>query len=122
MTASHDAHCSGSDETFELAPVPLWLEDYSALKALLDDWRQDGVRDLRAYLRDDISRAKECAEQIKVLKVNRAALAVFEARDCDELVGNLSRVFRDDMLTSLTEEVARNRSPICVAAEKQYRT
>ena len=107
MTASHDAHCSGSDETFELAPVPLWLEDYSALKALLDDWRQDGVRDLRAYLRDDISRAKECAEQIKVLKVNRAALAVFEARDCDELVGNLSRVFRDDMLTSLTEEVAQ---------------
>ena len=30
----HDA------EMFELAPVSLWLEDYSALKALFEQWRR----------------------------------------------------------------------------------
>lgn len=107
MTASDDACRSDADDMFDLAPVPLWLEDYSALKALLDDWRRNGVTDLRAYLREDPTRALECAGQIKVLKVNRAALAVFEALDRDELVANLSRVFRDDMLNSLTDELAQ---------------
>lgn len=102
----HSAAASESD-MFELAPVPLWLEDYSALKALLARWRADGVRDLRAYLTDDFTRVKECSEQITVLKVNRAALALFEARDTADLVGNLNRVFRDDMLTSHLEELVQ---------------
>ncbi|HMK81847.1 MAG TPA: sensor domain-containing diguanylate cyclase [Xanthobacteraceae bacterium] len=106
QTPSPDDACRSDDaELFDLVPVPLWLEDYGALKDLLAGWRQDGVRDLRAYLRDDVMRVKECAEQIKVLKVNRAALSLFEARDCADLVGNLSRVFRDDMLKSFTEEL-----------------
>jgi diguanylate cyclase (GGDEF)-like protein len=107
QTPSPDARDSDADDMFDLAPVPLWLEDYGALKELLTQWRQDGVKDLRAYLRDDVARAKECSQQIKVLKVNRAALAVFEARDCAELVGNLSRVFRDDMLNSFTDELVQ---------------
>lgn len=35
-------------EMFDLAPVSLWLEDYSALKALFAQWRSDGVTNLRA--------------------------------------------------------------------------
>src|SRR5689334_14174583 len=106
MHSSADAPASDSD-MFELAPVPLWLEDYSALHALLAQWRADGVKNLRAYLNDDVTRVKECSEQIKVLKVNRAALALFEARDIEQLVDNLNRVFRDDMLTSHIEELVQ---------------
>src|SRR5262249_22212531 len=73
----------------------------------LTRWREDGVRDLRAYLSDDLNRVKECSEQIKVLKVNRAALALFEARDAADLVDNLNRVFRDDMLMSHLEELVQ---------------
>ena len=36
---------------FELAPVSLWLEDYSGLRRLFDAWRAAGISDLRAYLR-----------------------------------------------------------------------
>ena len=35
---------------FDLAPVPLWLEDYSGVKALLDGWRRAGVTSLREHL------------------------------------------------------------------------
>jgi diguanylate cyclase (GGDEF)-like protein len=107
MQTSSNAIASDDAEMFELAPVPLWLEDYSTLKRLFDDWRRDGVTDLRAYLADDMSRVKDCSEQIKVLQVNRAALTLFEARDHDDLVGNLSRVFRDDMLESHLEELVQ---------------
>jgi diguanylate cyclase (GGDEF)-like protein len=107
MQTSLEAIHSDDAEMFELAPVPLWLEDYTALKALFARWRQDGVKDLRAYLADDLARVKECSEQIKVLKVNRAAITVFEARDSADLVGNLSRVFRDDMLKAHIEELVQ---------------
>jgi len=34
---------------FELAPVSLWLEDFSAVRALFARWRTEGVTDLAAY-------------------------------------------------------------------------
>ena len=56
-----------SEEMFELAPVSLWLEDYSALHALFTRWRALGVTDLRQYLRDDVTRVAECTRQLRVL-------------------------------------------------------
>jgi diguanylate cyclase (GGDEF)-like protein len=77
------------------------------LKQLFATWRHAGVTDLRAYLLDDPWRIKECSELIKVLKVNRATLAVFEANDLAHLVANLPRVFRDDMLKAHIEELVQ---------------
>jgi len=56
MQNAADAHLSahGDDaEMFALAPVSLWLEDYSGLKQLFATWRHAGVPDLRAYLLDE---------------------------------------------------------------------
>ena len=41
---------------FDLAPTSLWLEDYQALRLQLDTWREDGVRDLKTFLLEDLSR------------------------------------------------------------------
>jgi diguanylate cyclase (GGDEF)-like protein len=90
---------------FELAPVSLWLEDYSALKALFQRWRDEGVTDLRAHFEADPSRAKQCSACIRLIKVNRKTLALFGADDTDHLVANLDKVFRDDMLTTHVEEL-----------------
>src|SRR5262249_13256508 len=40
-------------------------------------------------------------------KVNRATLALYEARDQDELIAGLGRVFRDDMLKTHIEELVQ---------------
>lgn len=58
---------------FELAPVSLWLEDYSGLKQLFDRWRAEGVTNLLTYLAQDAARLRECTSMIKVLKVNQHA-------------------------------------------------
>ncbi len=92
---------------FELAPVSLWLEDFSGVKALFDAWRQAGVTSLREHLGGHPERVKDCASRIRVLHVNRKTLSLFGATDLGHLVGNLDRVFRDDMLLTHIEELVQ---------------
>jgi diguanylate cyclase (GGDEF)-like protein len=92
---------------FELAPVSLWLEDYSGLKALFDEWRAAGVDDFFAHVarRPDLILA--CTKQLKVLKVNQRTLTMFAADSQEHLVDNLIQVFRDDMMGHVTHELAQ---------------
>ena len=92
---------------FNLAPVALWLEDYSGVKALFDVWRRAGVTSLRDHLTGRPELVKECASRIRVLRVNNKTLNLFAARDLDHLVSNIDRVFRDDMLTTHIEELVQ---------------
>jgi PAS domain-containing protein len=94
-------------EMFDLAPVSLWLEDYSLLKAQFEEWRRAGVNSLRDYLREDPSRVKACSDRIRVIKVNRTTLALHEADDLAHLVQNLGLIFRDDMLKTHVEELVQ---------------
>ena len=96
-----------SGGVFDLAPVSLWLEDYSGVKALFDGWRRAGVTSLRDHLNGQPARVKECASRIRLLQVNRKTLELFVATDFDHLAGNLDRVFRDDMLTTHIEELVQ---------------
>lgn len=92
---------------FEVAPVSLWLEDYTELKVLLDQWRRSGVVDLRAYLIEDRSRIKACVDRMRILRVNRRTLALFEVNDLPHLVANLGAIFRDEMYLNLVDELVQ---------------
>lgn len=92
-------------DMFELAPVSLWVEDFSALRQLFTQWRSEGVTDLRVWLKEDPRRVAQCSARIQVLKVNRRTLELFEAHDLAHLVESLDRVFRDDMHDQHLEEL-----------------
>jgi len=94
-------------DMFELAPVSLWLEDFSALKLLFERWREQGVSDLRAHLREHPECIAECSRSLKVLRVNRRALSMLGASSQQQLMDNLQRVFRDDMLNAYVEELTQ---------------
>ncbi|WP_029350402.1 diguanylate cyclase [Bosea sp. 117] len=94
-------------EMFELAPVSLWLEDFSDVKALFEEWRSAGVTSLRDYLRDAPDRVRQCSQRIRLIRANRKTLTLFEASDLDHLIANLPRVFRDDMLKTHIEELSQ---------------
>ena len=91
-------------EMFDLAPVSLWLEDYSALKKHFDTLQAQGVVDVRAYLKQDPERVRVCSAHIQIVKVNRKTLALFGADDLAMLSSNIASIFRDDMLTTHVEE------------------
>ncbi|MCX5494554.1 sensor domain-containing diguanylate cyclase [Kaistia dalseonensis] len=92
---------------FDLAPVALWLEDYSELKSHFDHLAAAGVTSLRTYLVDDLARVKACSDRIRLVKVNRRTLSLFEADNFEDLTENLGRVFRDDMLPIHIDELVR---------------
>ena len=95
------------ESVFDLAPVSLWLEDYSGLKKLFDRWRAEGVTDLAAHLDADMAHVRECMAQFRVLRVNQQTLALFAAPDQDALMVGLASVFRDDMAGSVKHELAQ---------------
>ena len=59
---------------FQLAPVSLWLEDFSAVRQAFEQLRADGVTDLRRHLRDNPAEVARCSALIRVLDVNQRTL------------------------------------------------
>lgn len=94
-----------AEDMFDLAPASLWMEDYSGLKQLFDQWRADGVTDLLNFLREDPERLQQCSQMYKVLRVNQYTLDLFKAPDQQTLQSRLHEVFRGDMLTSIVPEL-----------------
>jgi diguanylate cyclase (GGDEF)-like protein len=100
---------SESDDAgmFELAPVSLWLEDFSAVKGQFEEWRRAGVSSLEDHLQNNPERVQACSSLIRVLKVNRKTLSLFEAESADHLVSNIGQIFRSDMLKTHIQELAQ---------------
>jgi diguanylate cyclase (GGDEF)-like protein/PAS domain S-box-containing protein len=94
-------------ELFELAPVSLWLEDYSAVRDQFQQWRDEGVTDFRAFLRESPDRVALCSSLIRVVAVNRRTLELFEADSLEHLVANMADIFRGDMFDQHVEELAQ---------------
>ncbi|HEY9058404.1 MAG TPA: sensor domain-containing diguanylate cyclase, partial [Aurantimonas sp.] len=100
-----NAQSTGDLGLFELAPIPLWIEDFSGVKALFDEWREAGVTSIREHLEQDLERVKTAARRIELIAVNACTLSLFEADSFDHLAANLDRVFSGDMLDSHREEL-----------------
>ena len=94
------------EQLFESAPISLWLEDYSALKTLFEQWREQGVTDLGAFLRASPGRLAQCSACLKVIKVNQKTLQVFAASSQQQLLSRLAEVFRDDMFDNMVNELS----------------
>lgn len=107
MTTPCNTLSNDYEQMFDLAPVSLWLEDYSGLKALFDRWRAEGVTDLATFLREDTTRVQTCTRELKILRVNQHTLDLFHAPNLQTLQSRLGEVFRDDMHTSVIDELVQ---------------
>ncbi len=90
---------------FECSPVSLWVEDFSGVKALLDEARDQGIQDFRVFLSVHPDFVSRCAQKIKVLDVNQQTLLMFAAQSKAELLNRLDEVFRDEMHESFTDQL-----------------
>lgn len=90
---------------FELSPVSLWVEDFSEVKALLDDVRAQGITDFRTFVDVHPEFVASCMERIRVIDVNQQTLTMFGASSKDELLARLGEVFRDEMGRSFAEQL-----------------
>jgi diguanylate cyclase (GGDEF)-like protein len=90
---------------FDDSPVSLWVEDFSAIKHLLDDVRAKGIDDFRVFTQVHPEFVVRCMQEIRVIDVNRRTLEMFHAPDKATLLGHLDQVFRDEMQPPFTEQL-----------------
>ena len=81
------------DPLFDLAPVSLWLEDFSGVFELLQSWRHQGVTDIGRFLAETPAAIDEYFSRIRVLKVNQRTLDLYGAKDLDDLLAAGDRIF-----------------------------
>ncbi len=83
---------------FDNALISLWEEDVSEVRAAIDELKAKGVEDFRAYFNDHPEFVIWALKAVKVKDVNPAALQLYEARDKEELLGGLDRVFMPESI------------------------
>ena len=78
-------------QVFEYAPVPLWLVDYSQVKAALDQGDGEGAD---FFSKMDANFMLECGQKVVILDANTRALQEMRAASRQELQQTLPQAFR----------------------------
>jgi diguanylate cyclase (GGDEF)-like protein len=89
MSIDRVVDLSLDSDIFDLAPVSLWLRDYSGILPLFATWRAAGVRSLDDHFAADRGRILECVVRVRVVKVNRYTVELFDAQSEADLLGPL---------------------------------
>ncbi|HKR12380.1 MAG TPA: PAS domain S-box protein [Pyrinomonadaceae bacterium] len=85
---------------FDAAGVSIWEEDFSRVKAVLDELRATGVDDVRRYIAAHPEFVRQLIPLVRVVDVNDATVTLFNANSKDELLVSLDAIFLPE-----TEEV-----------------
>jgi response regulator RpfG family c-di-GMP phosphodiesterase len=91
---------------FENSPVSIWEEDFSQVKARLDDLtRDDGSLDLEDYFSEHPQALLDCMDLVRLIDVNQASLKLFGAKTKDELLKSLESTFEAESTKSFMQEL-----------------
>lgn len=99
---------------FENSPVSLWEEDYSAVKTILDDL-QKSVPNVEEYLSQHPEMIKQCAQAVKIIDVNKAALTLTGTTSKEDLFSDMTINFTPESYNYFLDEIIRlwkGESPI----------
>ncbi|MCP4415297.1 MAG: response regulator [Chloroflexi bacterium] len=80
---------------FKNSPISLWEEDFSEVKAYIEQLRQQGIIDFKAYFENNPDAVYHCMSLVKIIDVNQATLSMCHAPDKETLLANLEIVFQD---------------------------
>ncbi len=91
---------------FRNSPVSIWEEDFSGVKALLDSLKQEGVTDIEAHFQRHPEVIRQCAQLVKVVDVNEAALVLHGAASREALLAGLIDTFTEESFDTFRAELA----------------
>lgn len=110
-------------EVFETAGVSVWVEDFSQVRAAIDELRLQGVQDFRAYFADNPDFVQKAIGLVRILDVNQETLDLYGAASKDDLLGSLHKIFVPETETVFVEElVALAEGREVYRSETQART
>jgi PAS domain S-box-containing protein len=109
-------------EFFELAPVPIVIENYAAIEPALARFTTEGVKDLRQHLRAHPPLVGELFKMKHVVAANRQALALTGYKSAEDLDQNLVKVMSAQPMEMFIEELVALWTGVDrLTLEKTYR-
>ena len=91
---------------FEELPISLREEDFSEVKKMIDQLRQDGVINFQVYFDQHPEFVAECVHAVKVLNVNQITLELFKTDNKERLYEGLANTFTEESLASFGQQLA----------------
>jgi PAS domain S-box-containing protein len=99
---------------FEAVNVPIWEEDFSEVKAAIEQLKAAGIRDFRQYLTDHPEFVQQAVNMVRLRDVNQASLRMFKAKDKAELLTSLDQIFIPETQEAFIGEL------LTIAAEETF--
>ncbi len=90
---------------FEDSPIPLCVQDFSAVKKRLEELRAAGITDWESYFNHNPDEVARCLALVKAVDVNRPMAELFEAPNQESLLGKVGPTFIDESYKSFGEEL-----------------
>jgi len=88
---------------FENVPIVIWEEDYTELRDYLYAIKEKHSN-IEKYFKNNPDEIKKCLKLIKVLDVNKHALSFYKAKNKEDLMNNLEKVFTPKSMDVLIPE------------------
>ncbi|MEW5853924.1 MAG: ATP-binding protein [Myxococcota bacterium] len=113
---------------FEHAPLPMWLEDLSGVRARFDELRAAGVFDLEAHLREHPDELRRLACRVRVVEASSEMVAFLGETSKEDVPRTPLRYFDEEALPAFTRQmvalwrgdrVFETEGPIRVAGGEQ---
>jgi len=88
---------------FEESPVAIMEEDFSEVKARLDQLKKRGVKDIRRYCKQHPNIVSEFSSLVRITTANNAATKVYGTTSKEELKTSLAKYFTAESASSFVE-------------------
>jgi PAS domain S-box-containing protein len=90
---------------FQTAGVSIWEEDFSQVKAVIDELKAQGIRDFRGFLATNPEFVDRAVTMVKIVDVNDVSVELFAAESKAELLVSLHKVFVPETREVFVEEL-----------------
>jgi len=90
---------------FENSPISLWDKDFSLIKERIDDLKRSGVSDFRGYLESHPHVLRHYVDILRINDVNEATVRLYRARNKNDFLTNIHRVFCEETYDLFREEI-----------------
>jgi formate hydrogenlyase transcriptional activator len=90
---------------FQANYVSIWEEDWSLVKAAIDDLKAQGIRDFRQYVEAHPEFVRRAIGKVRVLDVNEATVRLFGAQRKEQLLSSFDRIFASQAEDVFAEEL-----------------
>lgn len=77
---------------FEDSPIPIWDEDFSAIKEEIDSLKNSGVKDITKYFEENLDQLNAITRKLIVNNINEAVVKINEAKSKEEVLSNFKNL------------------------------